>query len=269
MSLPAGCSCYLINLDRAPERLASADRQLRALGIPYQRVPAVDGRTLPADELARLFSENRFYKSLIAGEAGCYLSHVEAQRHFLADGAEYALILEDDLMLPADLSELIAAAICQRDAASDLAERWDVLKLYGDPKLLRAGKGGIRIAPLVSGYALVEYGLSVPAATTAALWTRRGAERFTAAFCGVTRPVDCDLQHPWEFGLEVRSVHASPVRTDNHPSMIGTGQKRPAAPWRKLVYELRRMWPKLRHFLSVYGWGPTLRMLALRRLVDR
>lgn len=269
MSLPGHCRCYLINLDRAPQRLACADQQLRQLKISYQRVPAVDGLALSAEALEHLLADNRFYKPLIAGEAGCYLSHIEAQRSFLADGADYALVLEDDLVLPANLPELVAAALAHRDAATDPAECWDVLKLYGDPKLLRRRKGGIRIAALTPEHSLIEYGLSVPAATTAALWTRQGAQRFVAAFRGVPRPVDCDLQHPWEFGLQVRSVHPSPVRTDNHPSMIGNGQRRRATPGRKLAYELRRLWPKLRHFLSTYGWSATVRMLLLRTAVNR
>ena len=37
---------YVINLDRAPERLAYMDKTLTLMGMEYLRVSAVDGSTL-------------------------------------------------------------------------------------------------------------------------------------------------------------------------------------------------------------------------------
>ena len=94
---------YLINLDRAPERLAAADAQLRAAGVAYERIPALDGRALGWAVLGPRVSRFRF--TLVHGHppalgaAASTLSHHEAYRRFLAAGEPAALIFEDDVTL--------------------------------------------------------------------------------------------------------------------------------------------------------------------------
>lgn len=116
--------CYLINLDRAAGRLADMDARLRAAGIGYRRVSAVDGATLP-DALPE-FSARGY--ALLHGrrrtppEIGCYLSHVACARAFLETDADYALILEDDVVPEADLLATI-------DKACLSAGTWDILRL--------------------------------------------------------------------------------------------------------------------------------------------
>ena len=68
MGLPADCLCLVLNLVRAPQRLAAMQQKLSALGIAFTRIEGVDGATLPADELARLTRANRYYKPLRPGE---------------------------------------------------------------------------------------------------------------------------------------------------------------------------------------------------------
>ena len=74
-----------------------------------------------------------------------------------------------------------------------------------------------------------------------------------AAFDGVARPIDCDLQHPWEFGLRILSLHPPVVSAEPVPSTIGGGKPRSRNPWPKLRYEARRLWPRWRHFSRLYG----------------
>ena len=94
---------YLINLDRSPERLAEADAQLRAAAIPYERIPAVDGRALGWAALRRRVSRFRFFlvhgRFPNLGEVACSLSHLEACRRLLVSGEPAALIFEDDVLL--------------------------------------------------------------------------------------------------------------------------------------------------------------------------
>jgi glycosyl transferase family 25 len=115
---------YLINLDRAVDRLKFMDAQLRHIGIDYERIAAVDRLTLDASvpefdaKGYRLLHGRGFHD----GEIACYLSHIACLRAFLASSAEYALILEDDGRLPDDLAAIIMSAI------ADSAE-WDILRL--------------------------------------------------------------------------------------------------------------------------------------------
>jgi glycosyl transferase, family 25 len=115
---------YVINLDRSPDRMAFMQGQLDRLGIEYERFPAIDGRELRppvpgVDErsYARLHGR-RFHP----GEVGCYLSHMQVLRRFLATDAPFALVLEDDGLIHESLPKLIEVALKEpRD--------WDILRL--------------------------------------------------------------------------------------------------------------------------------------------
>ncbi len=247
MALPDDCHAYVLNLARAPQRLAAMQARLAALGIAFTRIEGVDGATLAADALATLTRVNRYYKPLRPGEVGCYLGHVEALRSFLASPAHFCLLLEDDACFEDGFLPALHAALERRRAEADPLCRWDVLKLCN------RRRRWIPLAPLAAGHCLVEYGPSVPSTTTAAAWTREGAMRFLAAFSGVSRPVDCDLQHPWESGLRILSVHPPVVSAEPVPSTIGGGKPRSRNPWPKLRYEAHRLWPRWRHFSRLYG----------------
>lgn len=240
--------CYVINLDRSPDRLVKMDARLRQLGVSYERVPGVDGLKLPDAEFRWQTRVNRFYKPLSRGEVGCHLSHLEAKRRFLASGAAYALILEDDALMPDELPVLVHAALARRAAEVDPLARWDVLKLT------RSRHRYVNFGPIGNRHHLVEYGLSVPATTTAALWTRSGAEKWVRTYDGARRPIDCDLQHPWEYDLIIRSVHPPPVGAATE-SVMGGVVRRSRNPWPKIHYEAQRFWPKLRHYGNAYGWS--------------
>ncbi len=88
---------YVINLDRRPDRLETIAADLGRLGLPFERVPAVDARRLPAGDLA---DRNPLMR---AGSKACMLSHSEALRRFLATESGAAMILEDDAELARDL----------------------------------------------------------------------------------------------------------------------------------------------------------------------
>lgn len=252
------CACYVINLDRSPERLARMDTRLRELRFPYTRVPGTDGRALTDAGHVGPKVRNRYYKALIAGEIACYLSHVSALRRFIDDGACFALILEDDAVLPEDIQSVIDDAIRLRQRGdAGTVGMWDVLKLQN------SRRRRVTLAKLAAGRELVEYGFSVPISAAAAVWTREGAARFLARFRGVSRPIDCDLQHPWEFGLKILSVHPPLVRTEG-VSTIGSRKKQRSRFHDKLAYEVRRIWPKLHHFVAVYGVRGVLQLLWRR-----
>jgi len=252
--LPPDCRCYLINLDRSPERLANMHAHLSALGIAYERVSGIDGRALDEAQFQQYTRENRYYKPLNRGEVGCYLSHHKALQYFLDSGARYALILEDDGEFSADLCSILQNAITLRNENQHPLLQWDLLKLTQRRRHARY----IELAALGTRH-LVEYGLSVPTLANATVWTRAGAERWMQAFRGCARPIDCDLQHPWEYGLNILSVHPSVVAQTNAISTIGQRKGHSIrSPWPKLRYETNRIWPRLRHFARRYGWGMLL-----------
>jgi len=94
---------YVVNLARDVERMASVKRQLDALGVPFERVDAVDGRAMSADELRRAYSPFRWWCAkgwrASRAEVGCALSHNGIYKAMLEEGVDVACILEDDVEL--------------------------------------------------------------------------------------------------------------------------------------------------------------------------
>lgn len=96
---------YLVNLDRSPDRLGFFMEQARLLGLDVERVPAIDGRTLPEALVAHHAALpphpcNR-WKPLTRGEIACLLSHRQAWLRFLDSGAPWGFFAEDDIHLAA------------------------------------------------------------------------------------------------------------------------------------------------------------------------
>ncbi|WP_245512724.1 glycosyltransferase family 25 protein [Rhizobium sp. BK376] len=115
---------FVINLDRAEDRLHRIRANLDRIGLPFERVSAIDGQQLVLP--IRQFSESRY--RLFHGrrpnpaEIGCFLSHIECAERLLASSFQYALVIEDDVDVAEDLPELLEAALHTQHA-------WDILRL--------------------------------------------------------------------------------------------------------------------------------------------
>ena len=240
---------WVINLDRAPERLARIASQLQRLGLPFTRLPAVDARALRPDQQAAL-DETAYRRkhgmTPVLGELGCYLSHVEAMRRFLASDAEAALILEDDVLLHDSLPAVLQGLMA-------VAPRWDMVKLSavhsGTPQ---------PVAEVAPGHQLAVM-LSRCTGSSAYLLNRRAAQAYLQEPGGLlpmTLPYDHVFDQGWRFGLKVRLVTPTPCGHDDQvASTIGTSagttrkfhwtRRLPAFryrlvnEWRRLMYGLR------------------------------
>lgn len=115
---------YLINLDRAPQRLAKMDQRLKDIRLPYTRIEATDGRALqfPHPMFSDLSYRFLHGRRRAPAEVGCYYSHITALKRFLESGAEHALILEDDVTFASDFVSVTNAAIARKS-------EWDILRL--------------------------------------------------------------------------------------------------------------------------------------------
>ena len=100
---------YVINLARSRDRRAHITAELRKTGLDYEIITAVDGRDLDLQDSTLLDPSLLTLNLFAAGAAGCALSHLRAYQKIVADGLDEALILEDDVILPADLGILVDA----------------------------------------------------------------------------------------------------------------------------------------------------------------
>ncbi|WP_180055862.1 glycosyltransferase family 25 protein [Acinetobacter sp. YH12142] len=70
----------------------------------HYEIIGIKGADLPTKEYFEMAVKGR-EKPLTPGELGCTLSHLEALKRFLNSKEDYALILEDDAIIPDDLNE--------------------------------------------------------------------------------------------------------------------------------------------------------------------
>lgn len=102
---------YLVNLDRSPDRLAFMTKQLNYLNLPFERVSAVDGRQLSEELVSKLAVRSRIEEwpeLLTPNMIACSLSHYNIYMKIQQDNVDYALILEDDVKIEADLPLILA-----------------------------------------------------------------------------------------------------------------------------------------------------------------
>ena len=97
---------YVINLARSVDRRAHITVECQSAGLDFEIIPAVDGRTLDLSDSTLIDPSLTSGWPFPAGTAGCVLSHLHIYQKIIEDGRDRALVLEDDVILPADLSDL-------------------------------------------------------------------------------------------------------------------------------------------------------------------
>lgn len=103
---------YLINLDRQPERFASATHELESVGLSPSRVNAID--------MFDLEMNDEYF--VTSGVRACWLSHLKVLQ-LIADSEEpRALILEDDIEI-LDIKRVTSILI-----SSEL-QSWDLVQI--------------------------------------------------------------------------------------------------------------------------------------------
>lgn len=111
----------VINLERHQTRLNAVRAELKTAGLKFERMPAVDGRQLSAEELhANVTAIGRHL--LTPGMIGCFLSHRRCWRECVESGGPL-IVFEDDALLAPDFLRRLDVAL------RELPEGWDVLLL--------------------------------------------------------------------------------------------------------------------------------------------
>ena len=177
---------YVINLQGSDARLTAATEALGAGGIAFQRLAAFDGRGKRPEDLP-LYDPAKaravFGRALTGGEVGCFLSHLEGARQFLATHADYGLVLEDDLAV-VDGARQVLDAVLQRLGTGAAVTPWHVMNVGQGARGWFTGLGDMG-----RGHQLVRAHY-FPVTTTALLWNRVGAAAFLRDAGAVTMPVD-------------------------------------------------------------------------------
>lgn len=194
---------YLINLARSNERLKACARQFEAFDLPFERIDAVDGDDLSNTDMDALynFSQSAYHKHLTSGEIGCYLSHIRVWQKIVDEQLDYAVVLEDDVILQDNIQQGLAVI-------ESIEQPWDIIKLAEVPikrKVIRQYA--------VNNFSLVIYN-KLPSGTCAQVVSLAGAKKLLALSGKIARPIDIELQYWWNinlstFGLKPYIVEAN------------------------------------------------------------
>lgn len=205
---------FVINLDKDTARLAACGAMLDAAGIAWERVPAVNGRALSADELAAAYDPKanaaRAKYPLVAPEIGCYLSHLRAWQAIVDADLPMAVVLEDDFSLTGDLGAVIAAL------AQDQGD-WDIAKLFSfrpDARLM----GARALSPELK----IGFPYRVPSTTLGYAIRRSAALKLLQTTTPFFRPIDEDHKFFWEKDLRIALVQPQPLRVGLQDAAEGT-----------------------------------------------
>ncbi|GLU25522.1 MULTISPECIES: glycosyltransferase family 25 protein [Brucella/Ochrobactrum group] len=99
--------CYIVNLDRAPERMARMSQILQSQSIDFERLPAVDGKLFSDNDIKVYRAQRQQGKPMTVGEIACAESHIAIFRKIVAGVDDYAVVMEDDLHLSDDAGAFI------------------------------------------------------------------------------------------------------------------------------------------------------------------
>jgi glycosyl transferase, family 25 len=200
----SGLHTWVINLDRAPERLARINTQLQRLNLPYTRIAAVDARAL-TEAQKRLLDEPTYRRkhgmTPVLGELGCYLSHVQAMQLFLASTSSFALVLEDDVLLKDSLPAVLHGLLQNK-------QRWDVAKLSA----VHSGTP-MPYLPVAPGHDLAVM-LTRCTGSSAYIMNRKAATAYAQGLLPMSLPYDHVFDQGWRFGLRFRLVTPTPCGHD-------------------------------------------------------
>ena len=257
---------FVINLDRATERLAHIEATFARLGLSFERVPAIDGRRLEADEIDRW---QRPGSAVGPSEIACFLSHRRCWQEIVARDLAHAAIFEDDVLLSSDAAEFLSSA------------EW----IVGDAHIVKLETNG-RPTFVARNPASTHSGrelrrLTGPHFNAAAyIVSRSAAERLIEASNVIEMPVDLFLfdargLQQWPTYQLIPALCAQPFVAhrlnlapgprDLEPSTIEEDRRRrrPRG-WRRLQHKLRRIIEELRQtsrgfvvrLTGPHQWGP-------------
>jgi glycosyl transferase, family 25 len=204
---------YVINLDRSPQRMAIMEERLKPLDLAWTRVSAVEGKQLDLPNLRELsipgFLANHG-KQPKPAEVGCYLSHIRVFEAFLAQhDAEFALVLEDDVLFQDDFLEVL-------QALTQCASAWDLVRLSG---FHSGGPVGIQALTERRQLAIMFFKQTSSAAY---LINRKAAQAMLNSLLPMTVPYDHAFDQPWAMGVKARMVSPLPISLDwEQESTIG------------------------------------------------
>lgn len=234
--VPDSVGVFLINLDRATERLEFVKPNINQLGLPVKRISAIDGKLLSEEEIQKVCDQEKFKKYFKMlpekGTIGCSLSHEKALRTFLESEYEFALIFEDDVEFdPCELKDCVEKAIEKKDL-------FDILSFE-----VTHNRFPLKISDLCEDKYMALYITAVKHAGCY-LINRNAAKKLLGKFFPIIMPFDHYFTAYWEFDIKFAGVEPCVVTQSFGDSQIKTGSTKKIDDFRikisNAIFNIRR-----------------------------
>ena len=196
---------FLINLEKAKDRLDSCDKEFKRIGLEYVLVNAIDGeKFLPSKkELSKFFYTLKHGKKVNAREVACYQSHIKALELFTETSEDCALICEDDILFNEDFLNVIRKSMENKI-------RFDVLRLSGSEDKTKEKGFPIKLSRIYKGFYL-SLNFSYKPITACYLINRKAAQMILRKMKVMHLPFDYAFDRDWILGIRSLTVCPSIV----------------------------------------------------------
>ena len=193
---------FLINLEKAKERLDSCDKEFKKIGLEYVLVNAIDGeKFLPSKkEFSKFFYTLKHGKKVNTREIACYQSHIKALELFTETSEDYAFICEDDITFDDDFLNVVRKSLENKI-------RFDVLRLSGNEDKTREKGSPIKLSRVYKDFYL-SLNFSYKPITACYLINRKAAQTILRKMKVMHVPYDYAIDRDWVLGI--RSLTISP-----------------------------------------------------------
>lgn len=193
--------CYVLNLERSPERLAVFMRGFGATQLEVERVVAVDGRELSPTQPEFSIARYRYWhgQHFEGSVFGCSASHLKALATFLKTEDTHALICEDDVVATPGLERAL-------DGAFRYKKSWNLLRLNA----LRKRYHLVAYARLDETFSLCRFWGWFPG-TGAYVCDRRAAQTILDKAYPIFLPFDHFIARSCLWGLKTAVVDPTPI----------------------------------------------------------
>lgn len=242
------CGVFLINLDRSHERLQAMHQIFMESKVPYEKIRGFDAskEDLSACQIdLDAFRKNHGRLSPRKGEIGVYQSHLKAIQNFIESDKEFAVVLEDDVVLEAEFTQSLEQLLQWSDA-------WDLVPLF------HFHSGGAIAVRENQGVELKVF-LAHISSAAAYLLNRKAAKNLLKNLKHQKACIDHSLFEAWVHGIKLRGISPMPVILSNysHTSTINSDSSKKLPVINRLPTYFQRLQRSLRIFW--YGFFEFLR----------
>ena len=229
---------FVISLAHAVNRRATISARLNALGLKYEIVNAVDGKSAdPAAyrrQLRQDIARRKWSRELSPAEIGCYLSHYNLWRCIAAEEIPRALVLEDDADLTADFIPVVTDVLT-------LNCNWGIVHLAAR----HTEKVDVALRGLAGrDYVFGRYKRRLML-THAYLISLTGARKLLDICREISEPIDHAWGHWWRTGLVFYCVAPELARQTAPESTIGDRHPKIGKLTDRITGSIWRRWDRI------------------------